>query len=636
MNLLLPLGLLGLLTLPIILVLHLLRNRRELLTISSLRLWYGLQQKKQGRLPRNIPLTWMLLLQVLAAGALSLALARPVLSFLLVEPRQTIFILDTTTSMTAVENSLDPGAQAGASRFARARQVIQSQLESMNEADTVAVITLNARPEVLMTGKGAQKADLLAALNQLVPGGTGLDLGAALTLANSLVDPVHQSEITVLTDGLFLPEDQDLPAVLAPVSWQLVSNPAEAGGVDNQALLNVSSRTLPDGRHRLFVRVVNYSQAPVERNLRVLVDRNLFQRVTVQLEPQGEVSRIWTLPAWAEAATIEIVEPDALLLDNRADILLQETARLSVLLVSDTPEVMGRALEVQPGVSLTVESPEILAGEPSDLAARLAEFDLTVFEGLSFELTTWPRGNLWVINPPLGHPLLPAQNFVRNLRPNPVTGSALLTGVDLSGGYFSRAPQVSLPAWAEPDLTGFPAGGAAGEEYPLIFHGSIDNSRLVVWAFDLAESNLPARLALPLMTANTLSSLVSPALPQVVPLGEPISISGNFSIDTPAGRRLFLASNEAGHSGNFQETRQPGLYRVYNENNVLVAGFAVQAGSAFESNLLAPVNPDRLRLTYIARQGETGSDVTQQEFWHWLAGLALLMITLEGWLAWRR
>ena len=84
MNLLVPLGLLGLLTLPVILVLHLLRNRRELLPIPSLRLWYGLQQKKQGRLPRSIPLTLMLLLQVLAAGALTLALARPVLSFFMV------------------------------------------------------------------------------------------------------------------------------------------------------------------------------------------------------------------------------------------------------------------------------------------------------------------------------------------------------------------------------------------------------------------------------------------------------------------------------------------------------------------------------------------------------------------------
>lgn len=636
MNFLVPLGLLGLLTLPVILVLHLLRNRRELLLIPSLRLWYGLQQKKHGRLPRNIPLTLMLLLQVLAAGALSLALARPVLSFLLVEPRQTIFLLDTTTSMTAVENGLNLGVQTGESRFARARQVIQSHLEVMNEADATVVISLNARPEVLIAGDGAQKAGMLAVVNELVPGGTGLDLAAALTLANGLIDPDRQTDITVLTDGHFLPEDQELPAMLAPVNWQLVSAQDTAGNLDNQALLNVGSRTLPDGRYRLFARVVNYSAAPVERSLRVLVDRNLFQRVTVQLEPQAEVSRIWTLPAWAETAAIEIVEPDALLLDNRADILLQETARLNVLLISDTPELIARALEAQPGVVLTVEGSDILVDEPSNLAARLAGFDLTVFEGLSFELTAWPRGNLWVINPPLGHPLLPAQNFVRNLRPNPVMGSALLFDVDLSGGYFSRAPHVALPPWAELDLSGFPVDGATSDEYPLIFHGSVDSSRLVVWAFDLAESNLPARLALPLMTANTLSSLVSPTLPQVVPLGEPVRIGGNFSIDTPAGRRLFLASQEAGQPGIFQETRQPGLYRVYNENNALVAGFAVQAGSAFESNLLKVVNPDRLRLTYIATEDEASSDVTQPEFWPWLAGLALLVITLEGWLAWRR
>ena len=110
MNFLLPLALLGLLTWPVILILHLLRNRREQLPISSLRLWRDLQQKKHGVLPRSIPLSVMLLLQLLIALALTLGLAQPVFSFLLDQPRQTIFILDTTTSMTAEDTAL---GQAG-------------------------------------------------------------------------------------------------------------------------------------------------------------------------------------------------------------------------------------------------------------------------------------------------------------------------------------------------------------------------------------------------------------------------------------------------------------------------------------------------------------------------------------------
>jgi hypothetical protein len=82
MSLLLPRALLGLLALPLILLLHLLRHRREQQSISSLQLWRGLQREGRGRLPRTIPPSLMLLFQLLVAAAITFALARPVLSFL--------------------------------------------------------------------------------------------------------------------------------------------------------------------------------------------------------------------------------------------------------------------------------------------------------------------------------------------------------------------------------------------------------------------------------------------------------------------------------------------------------------------------------------------------------------------------
>ena len=78
MNFLWPLALLGLLTLPFIILLHLLRHRREQRPIPSLLFWRGLEQKKSGQLPRYIPLSLMLLLQLFIAIVLALAAARPV------------------------------------------------------------------------------------------------------------------------------------------------------------------------------------------------------------------------------------------------------------------------------------------------------------------------------------------------------------------------------------------------------------------------------------------------------------------------------------------------------------------------------------------------------------------------------
>jgi Ca-activated chloride channel family protein len=637
MSLLTPLALLGLLSLPLIILLHILRTRREPLLISSLRLWEGLQQKKQGVLPRYIPCSLMLILQLCIAAALALGLARPVLSFLLTRPQHTIFVLDTTTSMMAE----DAGQLANSRRFDVARQVIQTQLQEMGDDDTFVVLSLNLRPEILLTGDAQQKAQALLALDNLAPGATGLDLPTALTLANGLIQPDWQNEIIVLTDGNYLVDADTLPPMQIPVTWQFIPTQSHAS---NQALLSLSTQTWPDDRHRLFARVVNYGDAPVVRTLRLSANDRLIQEDSLELEPQTEVAKAWVLPDSAQTVTVEIVEPDVLPLDNRADLLLMGATNYRVLLISNVPEpesqALTRALEAQPGLELTIVDTATMS------QYRPIDFDQVVFDGLPLTLTAWPDGNLLVVNPPLGHPLLPAENFIRDLRPDPTTASVLLTGIDLSGAYFDRASYLTLPDWAEADLMSFPLSdenvGAqvplsrqANERHPLIFHGSLGNTRLVVWAFDLAESNLPGRLALPLLTANTLSTILSALPPSAVALGEPVLIDQRLSVEVPGGRRLFLPAQAEDDVAVFSQTKQAGLYKVFNENDRLVGGFAVHAGSTLESNLTAHFQPETLE-DVDAATAITPPEEEHFEFWPWLAGLALIVVTVEGWLAWRK
>jgi hypothetical protein len=512
-------------------------------------------------------------------------------------------------------------------------------------------------------GDAPQRAQALLALDNLAPGATGLDLPTALTLANGLIQPDQQNQIIVLTDGNYLVDADAMPLMQIPVTWQFIPAQPRAS---NQALLGLSAQTWPDGRHRLFARVVNYGDAPVVRTLRLLVNEDVVQESSLELKPQSEVAKAWILPDSAQTVTVEIVEPDVLPLDNRAELLLAGITHYRVLLISNAPasqsgasqfeppqseapqteeaqtesEALPRALESQPGVELTIVNTATMSQYKS------ADFDLTVFDGLPLTVTDWPDGNLLVINPPLGHPLLPAENFIRDLRPDPTTASILLTGIDLSGAYFSRASYLTLPDWAEADLMSLPLSEEnvgsqvplrrqGDERHPLIFHGSIGNSRLVVWAFDLAESNLPGRLALPLLTANTLSTMLSTLPPPAVSPGEPVLIDQRLSVEIPGGRRLSLPSQTEDEVTLFSQTKQVGLYKVFNENDRLVGGFAVQAGSTLESNLMTHFQPETLP-TVDSAAAVAPPEKDYFEFWPWLAGLALVVVTVEGWLAWRK
>src|SRR5690349_18186769 len=181
MTFLLPLGLLALLTLPVILLLHLLRERRRRVAVPSLLHWQNLPRKHEGERIRRIPLTLLLLLHLLVAALIGLALGRPQLVGALGGgARQIAIIVDTSTSMAA---------RAGAStRFALARERARAALSGLDSGDRAILIAAGPTARVIASGSAGDLDILLAALDQLRPGGTGTDVDGALTLAEAAFD----------------------------------------------------------------------------------------------------------------------------------------------------------------------------------------------------------------------------------------------------------------------------------------------------------------------------------------------------------------------------------------------------------------------------------------------------------------
>jgi len=642
MKFLFPLASLGLLTLPLILLLHILRDRYQQLPVTSLALWYGLQQKRRGSHFRNLPLTLMLCLQLGIAISLALSLARPAMSFLVDYPQQVIFIIDTTTSMLAQSDSgfltrieglnpVNPVNPLILVKIDAARAMLKAQIESLEPPDSFAIINLKAKPEILFTGEVNQKAQALSILNNLTAGATGLDLPAALTLANGLFIPRHRHKIVILTDGNF--ELTKLTELTYPVNplIMVITSPKP---LSNQALLNVSAYTLPDKQHRIFARVVNYSDQSVERTLQISTSGNSNQQSkTIQLAPQDETTQIWTLPTQTESATIEIMEADALPQDNRAQLWLAEPAPAQVLLISKTPTLLAKVLHAQPNIKLTIAE-----SFPTMNQGVSQNFDLTILDSLTTTLyneTAWPTGHLLIVNPQTADhaPLM------RRVKPDPATAATWLHGLDFSGVYFKQITAITIPTWAEVDLgindLQLPPSSTPNPQSPipnpLIFHGQVGQRRVMVWAFNPTESNLPARLAFPLLMNNTMSMLLWPSLPKVILAGTPISLEQGLTIELPDGRRL---THSFATQTNFDQTQQPGLYKIYYPDQRWGGALAVHAGSALESNLHQFQASRQTSEVLKTSEVSTATSSEIYELWAWLAGLALIIILLEGWLAW--
>ena len=70
-----PLGLFGLLSVPVIVGLHLHLERNRRVIVSSMFLWSFLEAKFEGQKPKYIQLSWLLVLDIMVAVFLSLAFA---------------------------------------------------------------------------------------------------------------------------------------------------------------------------------------------------------------------------------------------------------------------------------------------------------------------------------------------------------------------------------------------------------------------------------------------------------------------------------------------------------------------------------------------------------------------------------
>ncbi|NJN17878.1 MAG: VWA domain-containing protein [Oscillochloris sp.] len=603
MSFLAPLGFLALLTLPIILILHLMRERRRRVIVPSLLLWQLLPQRREAQRRKRLPLTLLLLLHLLAAALIALALAHPQVAFNFFGGEQHLaLVIDTSTSMAAGD------------RFERARAAVGAQLSGLAGRDSVVLIS--AGPQAAVIGRaGATDAPLLRAeLDNLRPAGTGSDIVGALTLAEAALQGLPDSRVIVFTDAAI----PDLAATVAqrsgsiPIIWQTTAAP-----LANRAVVNLAARDGAGGSVQIYARAVNYGDETLQTTLRLYGDDALLDTRVVTFQPRGEVELTWSLPPGPSILRVEVDGRDALPIDDVSRLRLANARPLQALLVSATPAALERVLRAIPDLDVQVVDPATYSPQMTA--------DLTVFAGVLPD--SWPEGAVLAIDPPAGTAVLEVGSFRRE-PPDAVVRAApetdLFAGISLGSVEFGSAADVTPPAWAQVLLS--------RAEQPLILRGRVERSEIAIWAFDPERGNLTNRLAFPLLTARTVRSLIPPPLPAAVTLGVPFDLQPDPRADVvvlrgPDGSEQQLTPLEGRignlalfEVGNFtMEERLAGevLYRVE---------LPVSAGSPQESALAPqPLPPDRPPVV------ATGADLEElgRPLWPWLAAAALIVGMVE-------
>jgi Ca-activated chloride channel homolog len=614
MSFLNPAAFLFLLGIPAVILLHFLKRRRLAVTVSSTLLWTDSVRDQRTTAPfRRIRPSLLLLLQILIILLLALALARPVRTVPVAGFARTVYLLDVTASMQAVEGN---GA-----RFATAQAALQTSLERLGHGQQAMLIAAGRQARVVVPFTDDRQALLkgLASLDaQAVPG----RLEDALRLAaTNLQLPGGPAAVEVYTDGAFpAPPVPDLGG--AALHWHQVGTATENVGI---TAFEARKTLYGTGQYQAFVSVTNFGERAQAFPLHLTLGQRSLQTERVTLAPG--TTRALVVPFGTQ--TGGVLEADLgltgpLAADKHAWVILPRPRPRQVLYIGPGNAFLEKALAADPEVRMTRGRLETLpqAAPPADVIILDGVPTTRVPPGRYLFLHTVP-GNVPL--QVLGHTATPA--VLDWDRTHPV-----MRYLDLSKVLIQDALRVR------------PLGSARSlidSQLTSLAYALDDGSfKAVYLGFDLTHTDFPLRVAFPLFVSNTLRWLAPTSLEDAglqKKTGEPLIAllppgARDATLTDPAGAPHALVSDASGRV-HFADTTQVGVY-------TLRAGsweqrFGVNLLDETESNL-------RPQTTALSAPGTLGDAregqatfPSQQELWKLCALVALGLLIGEGLLAWK-
>jgi VWA domain-containing protein/aerotolerance regulator-like protein len=601
---------------PIIVAMYLLKLRREDRRVSSTFLWQRIVRDVEANAPwQKLRRNLLLLLQLLLLLLLALALARPFFRTAGIAGRNLIVIVDRSASMQATD--------VAPSRLEAAKKEAIDLIDQLPDGGRATVIAAGGQMEVPVAAT-TDRRQLRDAIDDITArNGGGSDLAQALTLAAALSSREADSEVAIVSDGnVTFPPEIKMPATVRyfPIGQRR----------ENVAISAVALQPSAAGQ-TLFAQATNYGPSTATRRMDIYLDDTLFNAYNLTLDPTREQSIVVEVPAQvrkAEARLVDESNTDALPADDRGYAVSTAGEGTNVRLVSPGNRFLETALGLLPSVKTT-----LVPTSTATFTETAAQVPVTILDAVV--PATLPPGNLLFIAPTRSTEYfsITGQIDFPALRPAP-GDEPLLKDVKLSEVSVRVANKIAPGAWARVVVDG--DGG------PMVLAGEKDGRRIVVLAFDLHDSDLPLQVAFPLLLSNIVGYLAPGSGAEAAQLapGQPLAFQIDPSITAvrvtrPDGQVVPLEVKDG--QAIYADTDTLGAYAVeqfLGDKLIARQRFAVNLFSKDESTIV-PQPELKIQQTSGLQQATAGERVGRQEFWRWLAAIALVVLVIE-WLVYQR
>ena len=470
MTFLYPLGLLGLIGIPILIIIYIIKQKYTEQTVSSTYIWTLSEKFLKRRNPfSRITGLISLILQILAIALVSFAIAHPIFAV----PGAAFeycFVLDGSASMQMEEN--------GVTRFEKAKNLIAERIEGATDGSRFSLIYAGSE-SVLVFEELSDKEEALKMLADVDAGYVSDNLTEAVLIAQNIFNDRPSVLTSVYTDAAHITNEN---IELVDVS----------GSEANFAIDNVSS-TISNGILTVVGDLVCYGDGGDLELYMYLDGAQEAAAANLMIVGPGETAR-FQLSCSAEkfdSLRIKVEAEDAFGLDDEIIIYdVKSDSAYTVLIVSDYSFFLKSALQALGLTHVTVAS---IQEFETDFGGKASGFGLYVFDGYNPEKIP-SDGAIWILNPAgsSDDAGFSVQSVVALEGPGCLDLSkssnslarALMDGLDGDAVYISRYVKCAL---YRNFTTIYSYKGS-----PVIFAGTnAHGNREVVFALDIHDSNLP-------------------------------------------------------------------------------------------------------------------------------------------------
>ncbi|MGN0028079.1 MAG: BatA and WFA domain-containing protein [Clostridium sp.] len=516
-----------LITIPLLVLLYILKRKYREEVIPSTLLWNEVYKNTRANTPwEKLRKNIMLLLQIIILLLLILSLMRPFLNFGGKTYKNIILVIDNTASMSA--------EYGDGSRLEEAKRLAKEVLSSTKDDTNTYIISFDGNSNLLQNGDFNKDIsnEVISSISQSYNTG---EISESLSFVKAIGEGIEEEyEVIAITDKDFS---------LGDVNGKVVS--LANSGV-NASIDNISHKFLED-KVRVIATITNRGSGEYSGDFSLYDGEELISVETLDLKEGENKTLTFDLSSIkSEFLRGELSRKDMILEDNTYNHVIGKKKVNKVLIVTEQNLFLEKAFA-------SIQNTEVYKTNSASNLTSEDNYDLYVFDNVTPDIMP-SKGSILFINP--------SSNEFFNVINGGEGGEAKAVIGEVS--KYLEETTFTAAKYNSIEIPYYGRGFLNIDEDFIGFKGEVDGRKIAALSFDLHNSDFPLKKEFPILMYELGENLISSGMiyknnfkagEKIIAKG--LSLDENISLTYPNGDTLEISSGDE-----IREDNNLGIYKL--------------------------------------------------------------------------